>query len=140
MPSMSQSDIETFLQAPRHAIVGTNSVDGPPQLSPVWYLYEAGIFYVSINADSAKYRHLRRDPRLSLCVDGGPEDARTVIAYGVAEILPKEHPQQEPMRLRLIYHYIANPEDARQYAAMSQDWDSVLLVITPSKIISQDFT
>lgn len=65
---MSQAQIETFLQAPRFAIVGTNRKNGPPQLTPVWYLYESDRVYVTMFADSAKCRNLRRDPRVSVCV------------------------------------------------------------------------
>jgi nitroimidazol reductase NimA-like FMN-containing flavoprotein (pyridoxamine 5'-phosphate oxidase superfamily) len=43
---MSQAQIEEFLQAPRFAIVGTNRRSGPPQLTPVWYLYENGKVYL----------------------------------------------------------------------------------------------
>lgn len=140
MPAMSQSAIEDFLQAPRHAILGTNTRNGPPQLTPVWYLYEAGRFYVGISRDTAKYRNLRRDPRISLCIDGGRDDPRTVMVYGVADLFAKDHPIQEPMRLRLIHHYISDPDAAAAYIETSKDWEHVLVVVTPTKLISQDFT
>ncbi len=43
---MTPAQIEEFLGAPRHAIVDTNPLDGPPQLSPVWYVYEEGHLYI----------------------------------------------------------------------------------------------
>ncbi|MFZ1753545.1 MAG: hypothetical protein WAU10_07385 [Caldilineaceae bacterium] len=43
------------------------------------------------------------------------------------------------MRGRLISHYIADAEEARRYAESSQDWDAVLVVVTPQKIITQNF-
>lgn len=140
MPTMNQAEIDAFLQAPRHAIVGTISRDGAPQLSPVWYIYEDGLFYIGITAGTAKYRNLRRDPRLSLCIDGGREDVRTVMVYGVAELVGKSEPLQQEMRWRIISHYIADSAAARQYADSSQDWDSVLLVVTPQKMLTQNFS
>ena len=139
MPSMSQLDIEEFLQAPRHAIMGTNTHAGPPQLSPVWYLYEAGLFYVGITADTAKYHNLRRDPAVSLCIDGGREDPRTVMVRGVAELFPKGHPLQEPTRLRIIGHYMSDKDAAARYIESSRDWETALVVVAPLKIITQDF-
>lgn len=139
MPTMNQPEIDNFLHAPRHAIVGTIGSDGAPQLSPVWYIYEDGRFYIGITADTAKYRNLCRDPRISLCIDGGREDVRTVMVTGTAGLYEKDHPLQAPMRWRLISHYIADPAEARRYADSSQDWESVLLVVTPSKIITQNF-
>ena len=70
MVQMSNSQIESFFQTPRFTVFGTNSVDGPPQLTTVWFLYEAGAIYVGIERSSVKYRNLTRDPRVALCIDG----------------------------------------------------------------------
>jgi len=134
-----QLEIDSFLQEPRHAIVGTIGRDGAPQLSPVWYIYEEGRFYIGITRDTAKYRNLHRDQRISLCIDGGRADVRTVMVRGTAELYNKEHPLQTTMRWRLISHYIADPTEARRYAESSRDWDAVLVVVTPQKIIIQNF-
>lgn len=139
MSSMNQTEIDNFLQAPRHAIVGTIGRDGAPQLSPVWYIYEDGRFYIGITSETAKYRNLRRDPRISLCIDGGREDVRSVMVYGTAALYGKSDPLQVAMRWRLITHYIADLEEAKRYAAASQDWDAVLIVVTPTKILTQNF-
>ncbi|MGB5049463.1 MAG: hypothetical protein WBO46_11045, partial [Caldilineaceae bacterium] len=58
---------------------------------------------------------------------------------GTAELYEKDHPLQGAMRGRLISHYIADAEEARRYAESSQDWDAVLVVVTPQKIITQNF-
>lgn len=139
MPTMNQSEINAFLHAPRHAIMGTIGRDGAPQLSPVWYIYEDGRFYIGITTDTAKYRNLVRDPRVSLCIDGGREDVRTVIVTGRAELHAKSDPLQAPMRWRLISHYIADADEARRYAESSKDWDAVLVVVTPTKLLTQNF-
>ena len=139
MPEMSPTEIETFLKAPRHAIVGTNPVDGPPQLSPVWYLYENGRLYISISRQTAKYRNLKRDPRMSVCIDGCRPDGRTVMFTGIVELLHKGDPQEAEKRWRIIRHYHETEEAARHYAEQVRDVDSVLIVMTPSKVISQDF-
>ena len=139
MSTVKPDQIDSFLREPRHAIVGTVGRDGAPQLSPVWYIYEEGRFYIGITGDTAKYRNLRRDPRISLCIDGGREDVRTVIVAGTVELYEKAHPLQASMRWRLISHYIADGEEARRYATSSQDWDAVLVVVTPQKMITQNF-
>ena len=86
---MSQAQIEEFLHAPRFAIVGTNRVNGAPQLTPVWYLYENGRIYVSMSVDSAKYRNLRRDSRIGICISGSHPDARAVMIYGTKGFITK---------------------------------------------------
>ena len=139
MATMTPAQIDEFLQAPRHAIVATNRVDGPPQLSPVWCVYEEGLFYISILAGSAKHRNLQRDPRISLCIDGCYPDFRTVIVYGRAEVVESGHPLQEEMRWRVIRKYHETEADARKYLEATREEQSVLIVVTVDKTISQDF-
>lgn len=136
---MDVNQLHEFLQIPLHAILGATRADGPPQLTPVWYIYENGLFYIGITKNSAKYRNLQRDPRISLCIDGGREDLRTVMVSGTVEIIEKGDPRQQPIRGRLIQRYIADPTVAKQYAEESADWESILLIVTPRKVITQNF-
>ncbi len=139
-PVMTQARIEEFLQASRHAIVGTNRRDGPPQLSPVWYLYEERRIYISVLVASAKYRNLQRDPRISLCIDGGHPDARAVMIYGCAELIVADSPWREEIRRRIIGRYFDSDEEARRFREEARDWGpTALIVVTPQKTISQDF-
>jgi PPOX class probable F420-dependent enzyme len=139
-PAMTQAQVEEFLEAPRHAIVATNRRDGAPQLSPVWYMYEEGRFYISVLVASAKYRNLRRDPRISLCVDGGHPDARAVMIHGSAELIEAESPWREEMTWRIIRRYYESDEDAHRFREEARAWGrTALIVVTPEKIISQNF-
>lgn len=139
MAEMPLADITSFLETPRHAIVGTNRADGPPQMSPVWYLYEDGLMYISILANSAKRYNLARDSRISVCVDGCHPDARSVIIYGTADLMMPGHPLEQEMTWRIIRHYHESEEDARRYADSIQGQETVLIVIEPQRIISQEF-
>ena len=139
MKGMSQNEMETFLRAPRHAIVGTNVVDGPPQLSPVWYVFDNGRFYISIGTNTAKYHNLQRDPRISVCVDGGYADYRTVMVSGEAQLLPAGDPVQSEMRRRIIRHYHETEEAALRYMERVRDSEAALIVVTPETVICQDF-
>lgn len=140
MPSMSTAQIAEFLRPPRHAILATNGRDGSPQLSPVWYLYEGGKLLISAGATTAKVRNLRRDPRLSVCIDGGHPDARYVVVYGRASLIEPDAPLQEQTRWRIIRHYYETEAEAQQYYDSIRSSKSVLIVVTPEKILSQDFT
>ena len=138
MHTMTSTEIAAFLQDTRHAVAGTNRRDGAPQLSPVWYVYEDGKFYISITVGTAKYRNLQRDPRISLCIDGGYPDYRTVIVYGTTKLLTHD-PQIEQMRWRIIRRYHTDEPAARRYAESTRNQPHVLLVVTPERVISQDF-
>ncbi|GIV76680.1 MAG: pyridoxamine 5'-phosphate oxidase [Litorilinea sp.] len=139
MASMTQTQIEAFLQAPRNAIVATNAGDGPPQVSPVWYLYEGGRLYISTSSRTAKVRNLRRDPRVTICVDGCPPDYRYVLIRGRVAIVENGAPLQEEMRWRIIRRYYEDEESARAYHEATRDASQVLLVVEPERIIGEDF-
>jgi PPOX class probable F420-dependent enzyme len=139
MPSMTPAQIETFLKAPRHAIVGTNRTNRAPQVSPVWYIYEDGRLYISIGAGTAKHGNLKRDPHISVCVDGCHPDARAVMIYGTAELIEGDDPLRQEMRWRIIQHYHETEDAACRYFEQVKDMPSVLVIVNPEKIISQDF-
>ena len=136
---MTDAEIDSFVQEVRHAIVGTNTAHGAPQLSPVWYVYDEGRIYISITIDTAKYYNLKRDPRVSVCVDGGYPDSRAVIFYGVAKLVERDDPLVPDMRWRIIRRYHQSDEEARRYVESTQGQKTALIVVTPEKIISQDF-
>jgi PPOX class probable F420-dependent enzyme len=116
-------------------VIGVNRPDGPPHLSPVWYLYEEGIFTISIATTTVKHRLLQRDPRVSLCIDGGYPDDRTVLVAGIAEI----HPNDEAVRRRIIRRYYEAEADAQRYAESTRGASHVLLVVRPERVIGQDY-
>jgi PPOX class probable F420-dependent enzyme len=138
---MTRDEIEEFLRAPRHAIVGTNRRDGPPQMTPVWYLFEEGRFYFSMYAKSAKYFNLRRDPRISLCITGDPPDARSVTAYGTAELhLFGSEDWIDEVNWRVLQNYCESDEEARELSEPEAgDMESALAVVTVDKMIAQDY-
>ena len=137
---MSQAHIEDFLQVPRFAIVGTNRVNGAPQLTPVWYLYENGRIYVSMFVSSAKYRNLRRDPRIGICIPGVHPDARAVMIYGTVDLIPEDTALYDDIDWRLTRRYHDSDEEAQAYIdSLPTEEESALAVVTPDKVIAEDY-
>ena len=118
---------------------GTNRVDGPPQLSPVWYIYEEPHFYISITTNTAKYHNLKRDPRITICIDGDRSDVRTITVYGSVELLEPDAPRQDQMRWQIIRHYHTDEAEARRYYEEVRETPGALIIVTTQKIISQNF-
>lgn len=136
---MTDAEIDAFLQQPLHAILATHASEGPPQLSPVWFLFEDGRLSTSILSGSAKHENLKRRRDVSLCIDGGRGDVRTVMLYGTAELRPGDDKASEATRWRIIQHYHEREEDAKSYYESVRDVPHVLLVLEPERVVSQDF-
>jgi hypothetical protein len=64
------------------------------------------------------------------------------MIYGTAELLESgdRDPLRESMRWRIIRHYYESEDDARRYADGVRDLPFVLVIVTPEKVISQDFS
>src|SRR6266536_3573575 len=79
------------LDTPAH--LGTLDPAGYPRITPIWFLYEDGAFYMTSLVDKRHVRDLRRDPRASIRVDregsttiGGVRAHQQVGGRGIAEL------------------------------------------------------
>ena len=137
MATMSEREVEEFLRASRHAIVATNRADGSPQISPVWYIHDDGRLYITVATASAKYRNLRRDPRVSDCIDGCHPDTRYVAVAGTAELIDDVTPWFDDIRWRIFRRYRDSDEAADRYLESVRERASGLIVVAPEKIITR---
>ena len=128
-----------FLQADRHAVLATNGADGLPQLTPVWYLFEDGALYVSVQTTTVKARNLRRDRSVAVCIDGGRGDARYVVLRGRAELIePGE--RQRALRWRIVRQYYRDEAVAARYYETIKDNVGVIIVLRPARIVLSGFS
>jgi PPOX class probable F420-dependent enzyme len=75
---MSKEECLQFLRSPvRTGKLATMCKDERPLVVPVWYDLEGDTLVFMTAQDSVKARNMRRDPRVSLCVD----DEVTPFAY-----------------------------------------------------------
>jgi PPOX class probable F420-dependent enzyme len=121
--------LEAFLAEPRNVIVAGIRKDGRPHLSPNWFFWDGGKFYVSTTRKRVKYHVFRRDPRVELVVDDATGH-RYVHVSGTVEIredVPAELPRFRAIREK--HGWVVPPDD--QFAAGLIADDRVLLAITP---------
>ncbi len=133
------AEILEFLQADRHAIIATNGRNGAPQLTPVWYLFIDGVLYASAQPTTVKVINLRRDPTVTVCIDGGRGDARYVVLRGRAELIEAGE-RQRALRWQIVRHYHADEAEAERYQELIKDNPGVIIALRAERMISSNFT
>ena len=120
---------EAFLRERPHAIVATILPDGRPQLTPNWYLWDGERFWVSTLDWTVKVKNARRDPRVTLCIDGGARFTDYVQVFGTAEVVEGDVRERT---LDLIRKYEPVEADALAHWQKIRD-RRVLLVVRPER-------
>jgi PPOX class probable F420-dependent enzyme len=130
----STEKLAAFLAEPRNVIVAGIRRDGRPHLTPNWFYWDGGFFYVSTTRTRAKYAIFKRDPRASLAVDD-PTGFRCVLVSGQVDI--REDVADELGHFRAIRekHGLEIPNEDQQLASLLAE-QRVLLVITPDGPLS----
>ena len=105
MPALSIAERDEFLDERGIVMrIGVVRADGSPLVTPIWFLHEGGAIFFTPREKSEWFACLRRDPRVSLCIDEQPLPYRKVIIEGRAELL---HDVGEDDVWRDLYRRIA---------------------------------
>ncbi len=66
MPLQIGPRLTAFLDEPLAIAIGTMRRDGSVQMNPVWYEYRDGQIWLNGGPDRGWFKHLQRDPRMTL--------------------------------------------------------------------------
>jgi general stress protein 26 len=92
-PAFTREQIDEFLKPPLIMRLAVMDARGEPNVTPVWYMWEDGKFYITSQTDKKKFTYVQRNPRVGFCIDvyepeklesGG---ARGVHGKGIARIV-----------------------------------------------------
>ena len=131
--------LREFVKEPNVAVLATLRKDGSPHLTSVWYAYEDGEIKVVITPRRLKYKHVKRDPRVSLAVISFTPPYKQVIFEGKAEVTAQDGP--ELMRRLSIRYY--GEEDGKVYSDYDEEAGQetrLVLHFKPERIIAYDFS
>lgn len=121
----------TFLQERRFAVLGTLNQDGSPQLTTMWFLLEGDVIMMNTKAGRAKDRNMRRDPRISVCVEDGYS---YVTLSGTVEMIYDQETTQHDIH-RLAVRYNGAEAAKRQMEEQFSKETRVTLHLKPQQII-----
>jgi PPOX class probable F420-dependent enzyme len=131
--------LERFLAGQRVAVLSTVGEDGAPVSTPIWYEYRGGRFFMRTAADSDKTANVRRDARVTVCVQDERAPYASVTAYGRAEVADAD----DALGARMARRYLGAIGGAfymRQARAAVEAGPEVTLVVTPERFATQDFS
>ncbi|MDL4812902.1 PPOX class F420-dependent oxidoreductase [Actinomadura sp. OS1-43] len=88
MEQMTDSEWRAFVsEGTRTGKAGVTRKDGTPHVTPIWFVLDGGDLVFTTHNESVKGRVLRRDPRLSVCVDDQTPPYSYVVIQAEARII-----------------------------------------------------
>lgn len=115
----------------RYAVLATHNADGSIHLTPAWYLFETGKFYVQSLSSDRKARNVASRPEATIIVDvRQPGSERWVYASGTADILEGEESREINARVGRRYLTDEAIEDSRVGPVFAAAVD-VTICLTP---------
>ena len=135
--SLTARQLDALLALDIPGQLGTLDKEGYPQITPIWFVWEAGAFYMTSLPEKAHVRRLERDPRASFCVevedeerDDGERPNRSVRAVGPAELFDDVGGE---WTRRITEKYIRGPGRADKLAARTSQ-ERVVIRLQPVRL------
>jgi hypothetical protein len=132
---LSNEEIEAFLRRPNVAVVATVGPDGQPHAVPTWYEYDDGQIVLHAGLRSRKYRNLRQNDRMSICVDTKTAPYQAVVVYGRASL----QVGRDDERLRRMAVAYLGDAVGNIYADTVGGEETVIVRVRPERIVSWDY-
>ncbi|MCC7371476.1 MAG: PPOX class F420-dependent oxidoreductase [Chloroflexi bacterium] len=131
---LTGDELAEFLSGAWICRLATLSDDGHPYVTPLWFEYD-GDGYVFIGRERAEWiAHIRRDPRVGLCIDDPDGAHARVVVQGTAEIVegPSVRGPWLPIAERMARRYMGG-DDGLKYMTKTLDFPRVTIRVTPER-------
>lgn len=119
---------------PRTAKLATARPDGRPHVAPVWFAMDGETIVFTTAETTVKARNMRREPRVSLCVDDEHPPFHFAVVEGVAEMT-----RDDPDLLRwatLIGGRYMGEGNAERFGRRNAVEGEVLVRVRPVKVVA----
>jgi PPOX class probable F420-dependent enzyme len=132
---MSEQERRAFLsRGTRTAKVAVSRADGMPHVVPVWFVLDGDVLVFTTGEATVKGRALRRDPRVSICVDDEQPPFSFVMIEGLATI-SRDHDELLAAATRIGARYMGN-DRAEEFGRRNAVPEELLVRVTPTKIVA----
>ena len=137
MRRMNEAEVRAFLTfGTRTGKLGVTRLDGSPMVVPIWFeMDDDGTLLFTTWGESIKGKSLRRDGRVSLCVDEDTPPYAYVRVDGTTTLL--DDPELLRSWAARIGGRYMGAERAAEYGARNGVEGELLVRITPTTIVAQ---
>ncbi len=135
---MSEERWRAFLlERPRTAKLATTRRDGSPHVAPIWIdIDDDGMIIFTTHETSLKAKAIRRDPRVSLCVDDERPPFAFVVVEGRASV--SENPAELLRAATRIGGRYMGADRAREFGRRNGVPGELLVKISPTHVVARE--
>ena len=136
MHRMDRAEYTAFLRETAHTMkVATVRTDGRPHIAPVWFALDSETIVFTTGSDTAKARHVRHNPWVSLCVD----DERPPFSYVTVEGTATLSDDLDDVRhwATIIGGRYMGAGRAEEYGKRNGVPGELLVRVTPERVIAE---
>ena len=119
----------------RTGLLGTTRRDGSPHVVPIWFVLDGDTVVFTCDGHSVKAAALRRDPRVSICVDDQRPPYSFVEMRGTAEL--SEDLDELRTWATLIGARFMGADQAEEFGARNAVPGELLVRLDPEKTIAR---
>jgi PPOX class probable F420-dependent enzyme len=144
MAEMSKTEIRRFLN--KNTFTGklaTVKKDGSSHVVPIWFVLDysnsrdkLGNIYFTTYSESIKAENIKRDNRVSICVDDQTPPFSFVTIHGIANIHPYKQKEVLKWATRIAERYMGK-KNAKAYGERNSGEGAILVRIKSTKMIAE---
>lgn len=131
-PAADTRELHSFLDRQRNAVLATVRADGSPQVTPVWYHWDGDAVRISSPNWTKKVANIRRDPRVSVCIDDQVSGTYATL-FGTAELIDGDAVSEQTWPI--LIKYLHPDEAAVRWQRLNADRDRVVIRVEPRRIV-----
>lgn len=133
----TDEETEAFLARPLIAKLATHNADGTIHLAPAWFNYDEGDILFGTQEVTRKIANIKRNPNVTVLVDGTDPVLQAVIIYGTAEL---DYEDVMAKRIALFEKYMPTEEAVGFAQSLAETYEPVIIRVKPEQRITFDYS